>query len=46
MLLALRLSWTRSNLTAWLFLRRLVRRYGHHPAYTDGALGTLKLVEA
>ncbi|MEM3046239.1 MAG: hypothetical protein QW057_04045, partial [Candidatus Bathyarchaeia archaeon] len=26
MLLALRLSWTRSNLTAWLFLRRLVER--------------------
>jgi putative transposase len=35
-LLALRFSWTRSNLTALLFLKQLLKRYGHHPVYTDG----------
>lgn len=36
-LLALWLSWTRSNLTVLLFLKQLLKRYGKHPVYTDGA---------
>lgn len=35
--LALWFSWTRSILTAELFLRKLVKLYGRHPVHTDGA---------
>lgn len=35
--LALDVAWTRSSLSAELFLRRLVERHGRHPVYTDGA---------
>ncbi|MFQ6075316.1 MAG: hypothetical protein ACE5Z5_04165 [Candidatus Bathyarchaeia archaeon] len=35
--LALDVAWTRSSLSAELFLRRLVKRYGRHPLYPDWA---------
>lgn len=45
-LLALDLCWTRSSLSAELFLQRLVKRYGRHPVYTDGPSGTQRAAGA
>ncbi len=35
--LGLRFSWIRNSMTAEAFLRQMVKRYGRHPVYTDGA---------
>ncbi len=35
--LGLWFSWVRSSMTAEAFLRQLIKRYGRHPVYTDGA---------
>ncbi len=35
--LGLWFSWIRSSMTAEVFLRQLIKRYGRHPVYTDGA---------
>jgi transposase-like protein len=36
-ILGLWLSWTRNSLQAEKFLKTLVRLYGRHPVWTDGA---------
>ncbi len=35
--LGLWFSWLRSSMTAEAFLRQIIKRYGRHPVYTDGA---------
>ena len=36
-ILGLHIAWTPSSISAEMFPRDLMRKYGHHPVWTDGA---------